>query len=307
MEDDISIVVFANAKDFFLAKICIASIRYFYPNIEIFLVKDQLNGRFNSSSLESRYNVKELKLSNKYFGWGAAKLQFLIDIEDDRKFLILDSDIIFVGNVLSKFEKINYDYIVSCETYELTDVVKSVFVDPEKAIEYFPSYSFPGFFFNTGQVLVNPSKIRKEDFLGIFDPKKYPYYQDYDTFSYVDQSILNALLPALKNQNRISLYGIEFMKASGEFFRENVNNSVNILDKNLDFLIHWAGDVRDRDLRKMNGYELLNFFQENFEAGLTSIQKIRHRCQNLINATGFLRLIKLKKNRIFIEISQRWR
>lgn len=34
--DSISVVIFANRRDFFLTKLCVASIRYYYPEIEIF-------------------------------------------------------------------------------------------------------------------------------------------------------------------------------------------------------------------------------------------------------------------------------
>jgi hypothetical protein len=76
MNNEITIVVFANAKDFFLTKICIASIRYFYPDVEIFIVKDELNGKFYSRTLEKKFNTKELKLSKKYFGWGGQNFIF---------------------------------------------------------------------------------------------------------------------------------------------------------------------------------------------------------------------------------------
>lgn len=303
MNNEITIVVFANAKDFFLTKICIASIRYYYPNIEIILVKDELNGRFNSRILQNIYNVKELRLSKKFFGWAAAKLHFLIEVDENKNYLCIDSDIIFVGKVLSKFEYCKSDFIVSSEEYEWSDVVKRVFVDPEKVISYYPNYSFPGFFFNAGQTIVNPSKITAEDFNGVFDPNRYPYYQDRNVFCCVDQSILNALLPSLKNENRISFEGVEFMKSSTEFFQKNENNSIETLSENNHFLVHWAGDIRECNLKKMKGSELLYFFQNEFESNLSLWQMIYNKYQNILNSVTSLTRIKYYRNRILIQIS----
>ena len=64
MNKEISIVVFCNAKDYFLTKICVASIRHFYPDIEILLVKDELNGKFSTRILERNFKVK-VKLLKK--------------------------------------------------------------------------------------------------------------------------------------------------------------------------------------------------------------------------------------------------
>lgn len=51
---NITIVVFCNKLDFFLTRICVTSIRYFYPSIRILLVKDEIHGRFSTSLFERR-------------------------------------------------------------------------------------------------------------------------------------------------------------------------------------------------------------------------------------------------------------
>ncbi len=106
----------------------------------------------------------------------------MIEIDEDKSFLFLDSDIIFIGKVLDKLKESASDFIVSSEFYEWSDTVKRIFIDPDKILNYYPSYRFPGFFFNTGQILVNPSKIKLEDFCGVFNPSIYPYYLDRKTF-----------------------------------------------------------------------------------------------------------------------------
>jgi hypothetical protein len=301
MQENLSIVVFANAKDFFFTKLCITSIRYFYPIVEIFLVKDELNGKFNSKVLEKKFDVKIIKLSKKFYGWSAAKLHFLIERDENKKYLCLDSDILFLGKVLNKLNFIKADFIVSPEYFELTTKVKEVFIDPSKMSKYYPNYKYPGYFFNGGQTVVNPSKIHQEDFNNIFDKENYPYYLNYDDFKFVDQSILNALLPSLSNAKRIRLEAIEFMKSSAEFFSVSQNNTISILDLNNEYLVHYAGDLREYTLMKMNGKNLLIYFKSVYEKKLNKFEIYQSRIQDFINSIKILTVVKLKFNRVLIE------
>src|SRR5262249_16189620 len=93
----ISVALFATTLDFRFTKICVARLRYYYPDVRIYLIKDKLNGDFDTSILTSRFNVELLDLGRKYYGWGAAKIHF---VAHDRlpagRYLVLDSDIIFL-------------------------------------------------------------------------------------------------------------------------------------------------------------------------------------------------------------------
>lgn len=304
MSKDIGIVVFANAKDYFLTKICVSSIRYFYPEIDIFLVKDELNGKFNTKTLERNFNVKHLKLSKKYFGWSAAKLHFLIECEKDRLFLCLDSDIIFIGPVLNKFVTINSDFIVSPEFNPSAEhISKNYFPDLNKCINYFPSYRFPGYVFNAGQTVVNPSKIHQSNLSKVFNSEEFPYYLDYETFPLVDQSILNVLLPSLHIDDKISLDTVEFMCWAPDFFDKN--NDIQVLVGNNELLIHYAGCVRNRNLEKMLGSNVLRFFQDRYEKKLNCLEFIKHRFQNMLNGIDTVTNIKYILNRIAIKIGMK--
>lgn len=47
--------------DLHLLKICVASIRFWYPHIPIFLIKDIFKGDFNTTEIEKNFNVNVLK------------------------------------------------------------------------------------------------------------------------------------------------------------------------------------------------------------------------------------------------------
>src|SRR6476469_2574879 len=80
---------------------CVASIRTWYPNIPITLIKDRFYGDYSTRSIESWWNCDVLDVSGRLFGWGFGKLEPLFRSADER-FLLLDSDILFVGPVLDR-------------------------------------------------------------------------------------------------------------------------------------------------------------------------------------------------------------
>ncbi len=56
------IYIICHKLDFFLTKIAVASIRYYYPDVEINLIKDELNGDFATKDLEKYFKVKIVQL-----------------------------------------------------------------------------------------------------------------------------------------------------------------------------------------------------------------------------------------------------
>lgn len=72
------IYIICHKLDFFLTKIAVASIRYYYPNVEINLIKDELNGDFSTRDLEKYFNVNIIYIEKRKFGWTSAKVFLLL-------------------------------------------------------------------------------------------------------------------------------------------------------------------------------------------------------------------------------------
>lgn len=149
--NDLSIVVCCNKKDFFLARICIASIRYYYPDINIELIKDSGNGIFNTKEIEKYLKVNVVDLGIKKMGWSGAKFHYLYqEGMKGKKVLILDADIVFIGPFLERLlPSIDLnDYVVSIEEqnnpYE--GWVKNIYFDVEQVQNTYPNYKYPGYF-----------------------------------------------------------------------------------------------------------------------------------------------------------------
>jgi hypothetical protein len=263
---DLSIVVFCNKLDFYLTRICIASIRYFYPDITLLLVKDELNGSFSTSELEKKFNVSLFDCGKKKFGWAASKTIFLLRAEAEKKYLLLDSDIIFTTPFIERVYQQYYDadIIVSGEWFDVVDPVhiSNTYFNLDLIKEFDQNYKFPGFFFNTGQIFITGGVIDYGDTSAFFDADNYPYWKRLDIFPLVDQSLYNYLFPKLHEEKKIRLFADDFMIWSESEKAKKIKKADLIFKKADAGMIHWAGATRTPFLKKMTGTELLVFFQD---------------------------------------------
>jgi hypothetical protein len=300
---DLNIVVCSNKSDYYLTFICIASIRYFYPEIKIYLVKDLINGQFDTYLLEKRLNVELLDFGITKMGWSAAKFHLHYKFPKNHKLLVLDSDIIFVSpflkSVLEHFD--NFDYIINAE-YEsdpYASWVKDVYFDVKAIEETYPEYKYPGYFFNAGQIFLTTGSVPISIFNLHFDHSAYPYWKNTKLFPLVDQSVYNYLLPTLQRDGSIKLGEFNFMVWANSYAANNIK-LIDVLNKTCDKgLIHWAGCTRSPFLSFMLNKEILQYFQ-NYYYQLTNqnlIQKHFHLTKIKINY--FLgKVIRKIKNRL---------
>src|SRR5438132_7369325 len=98
------VVIACFKKDVFLLKACIASVRYWYPDVEIYLIKDYIQGDFSTKEMEVAFDVKIFPAQRKFFGWPWSKLAVILHEKKD-KYLFLDSDVVFLGKVLDKLNQ----------------------------------------------------------------------------------------------------------------------------------------------------------------------------------------------------------
>src|SRR5258706_4587306 len=196
------IVILCNKSDFYLTKICVASIRYYYPSVRIYIVKDELNGSFSTGELERAFGVTVIDLGLKHYGWCTGKIAVLLsDKLAGRKILLLDSDIVFAGKVLEKVLPAmeTADFIVSPEygNNPDSDWFARTYYRMDWARECYPDHTFPGYTFNCGQLVVTPGKINADDIVDYVDLSSFPYWTSKadEHLPCRDQSLLNILLP----------------------------------------------------------------------------------------------------------------
>jgi hypothetical protein len=266
--EEIKVVIAVNKRDLWFCRICVASIRYYYTDIQIYLIKDELNGQFSTKEIEKKWNVDVIEFEKQKFGWSAAKMFLYTDPRFDGKYLfVLDSDIVMIGKLLD-YLMVNLDgadvfISVEKEVNPYADWVENVYFNVKKIQENNSNYSYPGYFFNAGQLLVKGGFIARQDVQDNFDFNNYPFWKNLSLLPLVDQSLFNYLFPIMEKQGRLrinSSYKYMLWSRSDEVEQININK----IDSVMPCLIHWAGDLRSPFLSRMNGSEILIFFENSY-------------------------------------------
>jgi hypothetical protein len=260
------IYIACHKGDFWQTKACVASIRYWYPSINIDLVIDHSNGSFSTQEIEKTFNVGRLNLKRRHFGWGFSKLELLF-IPIKERFLYLDSDTLLLGPVLDFLEQSNADFIITPEKYDHPDDVfsKQNYYNLKFLLQFDTTFKYPGYFFNTGQFVGTSGIFKREDFKDIIDyTGRMPILQMPDTFAYTDQGILNYMLVKYDHNNSITLDKIEFMIWSGNHKQMSQFDLNSIMGKKgYHFLVHYAGRGK-KPVRHLDRNDIYQFFLKKY-------------------------------------------
>jgi hypothetical protein len=255
------VYVAAHRRDLRLTRICIASIRRWYPDIPIFLLKDLVNGDFSTSELEESWGVECWPIGNAKFGWGFVKLEPLFAAQPCR-YLMLDSDIVILGRVIDELERSDADFVVQRET-QTAGKVPSLYFDEARLREQVDP-SFPGisFTFNSGQYVATSGKLQREDFAPVLEwtsPRRVRYP---DVFNPSDQGVLNYVVLSKVAAGALTVDRVPFMCWNEHETREF---ELRVLDAQSPYphLIHWAG-LKKLRLRHMMRSDILFHFERAY-------------------------------------------
>jgi hypothetical protein len=275
------------------ARILVASIRFWYPDIPILLIKDESYGPFDTSSMEEHWGVGVMPTTRKTFGWGFGKLEPLFAPEKHR-FLILDSDIVMVGPVLSVLEQYDDDFIVMYEDPPDADFIQRLYFDLEALNELDPCYKYPGFTFNTGQIVATSGILKRNDFDEYVNWGRVPSLRHPDIFRCGEQGLLNYILTRKQAKNEISLRRVRFMEVADQAACQNIKLAELAKDSPYRFVIHWCGLLRPASspgLAEMHRSDLLLHFENLYYSGMP-LGKIH----KFLNVYGYAAEMAMRKH-----------
>jgi len=247
------------------ARTCVASVRRWYPDIPIVLVKDASRGDFSTTDIERATGAKVFEEPTRRYGWGFSKLEPLF-LRTDERFLMLDADTIVCGDVLRRLGRLEADFVVSGRLRStLTERENWLLYYDEQALARIdPEFDPPDFRFNSGQFIGRSGCLARKDFAQVMDwsgsiPRsRYP-----DLFRTADQAVLNYVLCKQAALGRIRLATPHFQL----WPREDA-----VLGKSLDealsppgeaFILHWAG-IRRPLFRDMERGDVLQFYEDYY-------------------------------------------
>lgn len=247
--------------DVHLARICVASVRYWYNDIPIFLVKD---GDFSTTEIEKGWNVTLLNSvpKSRVWGWGFSKFSVFFDETMTGRSLILDADIVVLGHVLEFLQKHPEDVLVHGEHYANpsgTDVSERYY-DWPKLQELDPAFSYPGFCFNGGQLVTRGMRLNPCDFERVVEWQNRPVVRYPDIFKCGDQGVLNYIV-AKKWQNQdLSLKAVDFMLWAGLPQVREIDLERIRARSGYPSLLHWAGP-KPTSIGAMQRPDILRFYE----------------------------------------------
>jgi hypothetical protein len=288
------IYIATHKPDLRLTRICVASIRYWYPDLPIYLIKDLHNGDFSTAEIERVWNVQIYQTEQRRFGWGMSKLEPLFS-EPQVRMLILDADTVFAGPVIELLERSSSDFVVSLEQ-QPAQRVSEIYFDVARLADFDPAFSFAGSNFNTGQYVATGGRQQREDFAAIDWTTTPASVKHPEIFKNGDQGVLNYVLLKRAACGQLTLAGIPFMRWPGDGI-DDIELPQLAHSSPYQYVIHWAGLKRTR-LRAMVRADILTFFEKYYYSRIRFGQVVRCYRAARETLTGFTARIarRLKAN-----------
>ena len=248
----------ACARDARLTRICLASIRYFYPDAPIqILAGDHLQPGL-AKELKKHWNVDVAELPPGDYGWGLVKLEPLFGPPGQR-FLVVDVDTVVTGKVLERRAASDAPFFVDDEVLSDADF-KRLYYDWDKLAAIDPDVQCARKAFNVGQWFGTAGLVKREEFDRWVEwtlPRQ-PRYPD--LFMGGDQGIMNYVVLKKEAFDGLRIERTTLMRWPG--------NPMDDLDVPSvtggaapALIIHWAG-MKKLLLREMVRGDLLQFFED---------------------------------------------
>ena len=258
------IYVAACARDARLARICVASIRYFYPDVPIRLLAGDILQPGLAEELRKYWGVELVDLPVGDYGWGMVKLEPLFG-PLGQKFLVMDVDTVLTGHLLDIRAKSDAPFFVDDEKLSDADF-KRLYYDWTKLEKIDPKVQSARKAFNVGQWFGTAGVAKREDFDPWIEwtmPRQLRYL---DHFMGGDQGVMNYVILKKETFEGLLIDRRAIMRWPGNGMQGlDVESVVNGTAPAL--IVHWAG-MKSIFLRNMVGGDLLQFFENFYYARL---------------------------------------
>lgn len=252
------IYVAASTHDARYTRICVASIRHFYPDIPIRLLVGGRLQRGLAAELKRYWNVTIADVPPGEYGWGFVKLEVLFGKARER-FLVLDSDTAIVGDVLALRATSDAAFMVDNEEQSESQIA-ALYFDWKKAAEAGIDAEAPSFVFNTGQWFGTAGLLDRRDFATLVDWSRFPSRVKYPhIFKQGEQGVFNYVLNRCVTAGRLTLALDRILLWPGRGM-EGINAAGIAARETPPLVVHWAG-LKRLFMRKMIGYDVLAYYE----------------------------------------------
>jgi hypothetical protein len=249
----------ACARDARLTRICIASIRHFYPDVPIKLLAGDVIQPGLAEEVAKYWNVGLADLPVGDYGWGMVKLEPLFG-PPNKSFMVCDVDTVFTGPILDVRAKSDAPFFVDDEQLSEADS-KRLYYDWDKLAAIDPKAVPAMAAFNVGQWFGTAGLVKREEFDRWIEwtlPRRLLYQS---MFMGGDQGVMNYVILQREAYEGLRIERHPIMRWPGYPGALDDLDLASVTAKTAPpRVIHWAG-VKHILLRKMAGYELLQYFE----------------------------------------------
>jgi hypothetical protein len=251
------VYICASTLDSRYTRICVASIRYFYPDVPIRLLVGGHLQRGLADEVQRHWDVGTADLPRGDYGWGFVKLEPLFG-QPGEKFLVLDSDTVLTGEVLDIWNESPASFLVDDEEQSEADT-KRLYYDWEKVRKIDPNARPPRFVFNSGQWFGTAGVLTRDDFAPWVEwtlPRKLRHPK---LFMPGDQGILNYVLNQKAEIDGLLVERRQIMRWPAHSMAGL--NAETVSKRSAEpRIVHWAGVKKARQ-GDMIGGDLLAYFE----------------------------------------------
>ena len=252
------IYVAASQRDARFTRICVASIRSFYPDIPIRLLAGGPLEPGLGDELARYWNVGIADLTGSEWGWGFIKLEPLFGREGET-FLVLDSDTVMTGPLLDVWVAEDALFVVDDEQQSDVDAHR-LYYNWREIGGVDPTAAPPRFLFNSGQWFGTAGKLSRRDFEAFIDWSEMPpRHRHPRLFMPGDQGILNYVLNQKAMLGEITVAPHKIMVWPNHGLQGISVQAINDGTAPIR-VIHWAG-IKASRLGSMAGLDILAHFE----------------------------------------------
>ncbi|HUU97636.1 MAG TPA: hypothetical protein VM487_18020 [Phycisphaerae bacterium] len=257
------IYVTASALDARYTRICVASIRHFYPDVAIKLLPGGALEDGLQHEVARYWNVGMAEVRCGDWGWGFVKLEPLFG-PPGKRFLVLDSDTVFVGDVLGTWADSTAYFLVDDEQQSEADTQR-LYYNWRKIAVVDPAARPPRFVFNSGQWFGTSGIVTREDFGLLIDWSRMPpKLRHPDLLMPGDQGVLNYVLNQKAMIDGVSVERRKIMRWPGHGM-DGISAATVAGHEAPPIVVHWAG-FKKPYLGAMPGADVLALFEKAYYA-----------------------------------------
>jgi hypothetical protein len=248
----------ACSRDARLTRICVASIRYFYPDVPIQILPGDILQSGLAKELRKHWNVDVTDIKVGDYGWGLVKLEPLFG-PPGVKFLVVDVDTVFTGPVLERRAESDADFWVDNENLP-DEEFKRLYYDWDKLMAIDPETQSARKAYNAGQWFGTSGLVKREDFDRWVEWKFPRTLKHEEIFMGGDQGVMNHVVLKKEAEGKLTIDRAELMRWPGngmdDLHVEAIKNRTAPA-----LVVHWAG-MKETFLSKTVGGDLLKFYED---------------------------------------------